>query len=393
MRRLLIVGTEVPNFPCISWREWPSASPLDYQGLVLDCRKPLDLPNQLSIAQTLSILVKNNHIAYIILPGAKDLPSLTGAMAVVPSYSLFLEAASGQSLNVRPDDKFLEAYAGALSGHEIFFRLQLPHNTRGLPVLEGIVDNVSRTICARVGTIYVLHPPAKKHEQNAFKIIVEYFRPDPLPFSSIPKPSWVEEVASALPGVTELQAVRASIAEEMRQKSEHLKLEEEKLRALTSWADLLWLEGLPLQNKVNEALALLGISCHSGDPTAHACDLSASESGLSFVFEVTGSSGTIGIEKGRQLMQWVLESQDPAGTKGVLVANAFRTDPPTNRPPTQDKRIFVLELERLGIKYHLALLDVRELYRVVSLKLSGQPIDKSLVIQGLTTDGVVRFPI
>jgi hypothetical protein len=239
----------------------------------------------------------------------------------------------------------------------------------------------------------LLHPPPKKNEQKAFKVILENFKPDPLPVSNFARPAWVDEAAAILPGVALLQTARASIADEIRKKSDLLKSEEEKLIGLSGWADILWLEGLPLQNKVSEALGLLGVRCIATDPSGHAADLTANESGVHFVFEVTGSSGTIGIEKGRQLMQWIAESADPAGTKGVLVANAFRNDRPDKRPPSQDKRIFVSELERLGTKYHLALLDVRELYRVLCLKLAGQAIDKSAIVSGLTSDGVVEFQI
>lgn len=54
---------------------------------------------------------------------------------------------------------------------------------------------------------------------------------------------------------------------------------------------------------------------------------------------------------------------------------------------------FVTELEKFAERFHLALLDVCELYRVVSLKLAGHDIDKPTVLNTLTKDGLVRFPI
>jgi hypothetical protein len=248
-------------------------------------------------------------------------------------------------------------------------------------------------ICCKVASIYLLHPPSKKLEQKALKVIIDHFKPDPFPISSISKPSWVDQAASALPGVAEIQTVRASLGQEIQLKSDQLKLEEERLRELSNWADLLWLEGLALQTKVAEALNLLGISTGTSDPSGHTSDLTADEGGTHFVFEVTGSSGTIGIEKGRQLMQWVTESSDPANAKGVLVASAFRNEPPENRPPTPDRRIFVIELERFASRYHLALLDIRELYRVVCMKLSGKTVDKSQIVNGFSADGVARFDV
>src|SRR5260370_2378082 len=267
------------------------------------------------------------------------------------------------------------------------------NNTSTLQLFDGIVDNVSRPICSKVQSIYLLHPPSRKLEQKALKVIIEHFGPDPIPISSVPKPSWIDEAASAIPGVAGIQAVRTSMRTEIQQKSKLLEIEEEKLRQLSSWADLLWLEGLPLQAKVSEALNLLGIAAASSDPSGHTSDLAADEPGVHFVFEVTGTSGTIGIEKGRQLMQCVADAPDPANSKGVLIVNAFRNEPPDRRPPTPDRRVFVLELERLAERYHMALLDVREIYRVVCAKLSGQAVDKTTIVNGLSGDGVVRFQV
>jgi hypothetical protein len=390
MRRLLIVGLEVPNFPSIPWAEWNTGNALDYQGLLLDLRDSKFLPHQNSIAVTLTSLVNNNHTAYIVLPGAGS----NSALTLLYNYYMYVEKAVGQTLKiVNPGDPFFEVYRSALVGHEICFRLQQLPNTSGWPIFNGIIDNVSRVICCKVASIYLLHPPSKKLEQKALKVIIDHFKPDPFPISSISKPSWVDQAASALPGVAEIQTVRASLGQEIQLKSDQLKLEEERLRELSNWADLLWLEGLALQTKVAEALNLLGISTGTSDPSGHTSDLTADEGGTHFVFEVTGSSGTIGIEKGRQLMQWVTESSDPANAKGVLVASAFRNEPPENRPPTPDRRIFVIELERFASRYHLALLDIRELYRVVCMKLSGKTVDKSQIVNGFSADGVARFDV
>ena len=332
MRRLLIVGAEVPNFASVPWAGWSAANALDYQGVLLDLRDQRFAPNQASIATTLMSLVNNGHAAYVLLPEAKDASGPRNALTFLPDYHVFLEQAAGLTLKLNLGDPFFINYINALSGHEVFSRFHQLPNVSAWPIFTGIVDNVSRVICAKVASVYVLHPPARKLEQKAFKIIIEHFRPDPPPISTVAKPAWVDEAASAIPGVSQLQTVRAGIRAEIQQKSDQLAAEEEKLRALSSWADLLWLEGLSLQGKVSEALKLLGITTNSDDPSAHSSDLVADESGVHFVFEVTGTTGTIGIEKGRQLMQWVADAPDPANSKGVLIANAFRNDPPAQRP-------------------------------------------------------------
>jgi hypothetical protein len=101
-------------------------------------------------------------------------------------------------------------------------------------------------------------------------------------------------------------------------------------------------------------------------------------------------------EKLKKLPSWadlVSDAPDAASAKGVLIASAFRNDPPDTLPPAPDRRIFVNELERPTARYHLALLDVRELYGVATLKRTGQIVDKSKILSGLSSDGVVRFQV
>ena len=140
MRRLLIVGSEVPNFASIPWSDWNSGNALDYQGLLLDFRDPKFLPNQGSIAVTLTSLVNNNHTAYILLPEAKSAPS--NALTFLFNYYIYIEKAVGQTLKVNAGEPFFEAYRSALTGHEICFRLQQLPNTSGWPIFTGIIDNV-----------------------------------------------------------------------------------------------------------------------------------------------------------------------------------------------------------------------------------------------------------
>src|SRR5258708_37922784 len=122
MRRLLIVGSEVPNFASIPWSDWNSGNALDYQGLLLDLRDPKFLPNQGSIAVTLTSLVNNNHTAYILLPEAKD--TTPHPLTILYNYYIYIEKALGQTLKVDAGDPFFTAYRSALTGNEICFRLQ-----------------------------------------------------------------------------------------------------------------------------------------------------------------------------------------------------------------------------------------------------------------------------
>jgi hypothetical protein len=238
--------------------------------------------------------------------------------------------------------------------------------------------------------MYFLHPPDLKNELLAFKVIIEHFGPDPPLASNEPRPSWVDAAAATVPGLKLVQANIREIEKRIRDENDALQVEREKANQLSAWADLLWLDGIPLQTKVCEALKLLGVPAQTTSLTGHLGDLTADASGVHFIFEVTGSSGSIGIEKGRQLMQWVVDSPDPTKSKGILVANAFRNDPPDRRPPTPNHKIFVNEVEGLAQRFGLALLDVRELYRVVLSRLAGTSVAAE-VLEGLQTNGLVRF--
>jgi hypothetical protein len=72
------------------------------------------------------------------------------------------------------------------------------------------------------------------------------------------------------------------------------------------WAELLWLDGIPLQNRVREAFELLGFQTESKNPTGHTHDLVLSCGGDVFYAEVTGATGSIKVGKGRELMHWLI---------------------------------------------------------------------------------------
>jgi hypothetical protein len=389
VRRILIVGKKLANFPCIPWTNWDFSDALDYQALVLDCRVATDLPTFSIVAQRLRTYVANGHPVYVLLPEASSVPRHQALqMDHFPGVQLFVRAASGQTLQLRSSEPFFQSYIKILKRYEVYFDVRA---TDRAAWVDGIVDNVSQNICGKFGSIYFLHPPEPKSELLAFKIIIEHFGPDPPLSSNEPRPSWVDAAAASLPGLAELQSKIGEIEKRIRNENDTLETEREKAQHLAAWADLLWLDGIPLQIKVCEALKLLGVPVEATSLTGHLGDLTADVAGIHFVFEVTGSTGSIGIEKGRQLMQWIVDSPDPIKSKGVLVANAFRNVPPDERPPTPNHKIFVNEVESLAKRFGLALLDIRELYRVLCLKLAGKQVEVAEVIQDLQTSGSVRF--
>jgi hypothetical protein len=176
-----------------------------------------------------------------------------------------------------------------------------------------------------------------------------------------------------------------------RNLSSQLAVDESKRQELQRWSEMLWLTGVRLQTRVSEALAFLGVQNESKNPTGHVEDLEGTCLGRPVIFEVTASAGSIGVEKARQLLQWIGESADPTNTKGVLIGNAYRNEPPEKRPPTPDHKIFVKEAEDMAQKFHFGLLDVQDLFELVLRKLSGEDIRAEWICERLQTDGVIKF--
>ncbi len=346
------------------------------------------MPQFANILAKLKTYITNGHPVYVLLPEASNIGRQPLQMDHFPNVQVSVHVASGQTLQLKSGEPFFQSYLSVLSGHKIYFDVR-PHTQ--IAWVDGILDNVSRNICGRFGSLYLLHPPEQKSELAAFKIIIEHFGPDPPLISTAPKPDWVATTAASLPGVADVRARIREIENRIRTENESLEIEQRNENQLTAWTNLLWLDGIPLQVKVREALQFLGVPAEGTSLTGHLGDLTADAPNMHFIFEVTGSSGSIGIEKGRQLMQWVIDSPDPTKAKGVLIANAFRNDPPDKRPPTPNHKIFVSEVEGLAHRFGLALLDVRELYRVVCIKLDGKSVDSSDIMLDLQSSGPVTF--
>jgi hypothetical protein len=337
--------------------------------------------------------MQHGHKVFLILPEAKDVPTGGLTVAVLPHFSLFLTPHTGRTLQNVSGSTFFQNYLGCLRGHELLIEgrqtvRQLPH---GWVWQISICDNVRRTVCAQYANAYILHPPAAGRDDLAIKAILEFFGPDfeePVPE---PYPDWSKQFSAQIPGVAELQSKATQTEGEIARLRSELAANETKRKELEKWAEMLWLDGVPLQTRVSEALRLVGIPNESKDPTGHTQDLQGTCVGRPILFEVTGSKGSIGVEKGRQLLQWISQCDNPSITKGVLIGNAYRNDPPEKRPPTENHKIFVNEVEEMAQKFHFALLDVRELFVLVVRKLSGEVIKPEFVCESLQVNGAVRF--
>lgn len=162
---------------------------------------------------------------------------------------------------------------------------------------------------------------------------------------------------------------------------------------LEKWAELLWLDGLLLEARVREAFDLIGFETESKNPSGHTHDLVVKHGDHMFLCEVTGSTGSIKLDKGRELLQWVLDSPDPGNIPGILVCNPYRLEPPNNRPPSPNHKLYVKELEDLANKYDFALVNVEDLLTLVTARLEGKEINIAKVCNKLSKNGPTKLSV
>jgi len=376
---------------CVPWEELSDQNLLDYQGILFDCSQGWQIAEQLGLARQLYTFMSSGHTVFVILPRPSEIsqsPRLE--LNFVPYLRLSFDLSKGKTLNLSTPIRIFVQYREALTGHEFVMRPEVQTGS-GWVWKAGITDNVSRPVCAVYGNAYLFHPVSRSADSRGLRAILEEFKPDYDEPEPQPSPQWAEGIAVDIPGFIEADREIAESMEQIRAMEHRIGHSRIKKESLTKWVELLWLDGIPLQNRVSDAFKLLGIPNESKDPTGHTQDLQGNCLGLSLLLEVTGSTGSIGVDKGRQLLQWMAECEDPIRTKGVLVGNPFRSEPPNNRPPTTNHKLFAKELEDLAQRFHFALLDVRDLFALIVRKLKGNAVPLEKICQALQKDGVVRF--
>jgi hypothetical protein len=367
----------------VQWEEWKQYNLLDYQGLLIDCRNPSRISGDKELSGLLAQYMQHGHTVFLILPDVTDIPPGGLDLSVIPYLTLNLQLQKGKTLNNIINSALFQSYIEALRGHEIVINARA--TVQNIPYdwlwQIAVSDNVKRAVCGQFGRAYVFHPPSPGRDSLAMKAILDFFGPDLEEPEPDPAPEWATNIIAAIPGVADIEARTENNTKEIARLQSAVVVDEARRTKLARWAEMLWLTGVPLQQRVSEALGLLGVPNKSENPTGHTHDLQGICQGRAVLFEVTASTGSIGVEKGRQLLQWIGECEDPTNTKGVLIGNAYRNDPPDKRPPSPDHRIFVKEVEDMAHRFHFALLDVRDLFRLVIRKIAGEEITPESVVK------------
>src|SRR5579871_6891667 len=263
MARLLVIGTKIPRLTCIEWQDCVNHNLLDYQGLLMDCREPSLVSQAPNLPKLLDPLMFHRHTVFIILPVVQC------NLDILPFLRLDLRLIKGKTLQISNQSQFIDEYVQTLQGHEITITatqttLNIPH---GWKWGATVCDNVGRAICGQYASAYILHPPPASNERAAINTILNFFNPDYAEPEAVLSPDWAASIAITLPGMDKLQETITIKKDEIATLQSQVDREEIKKAELARWTEILWLDGVPLQNRVSEALEFLGIPNKSSDLT------------------------------------------------------------------------------------------------------------------------------
>ena len=86
------------------------------------------------------------------------------------------------------------------------------------------------------------------------------------------------------------------------------------------------------------------------------------------------------MEKARQILQRIVDAEDPTKVKGVLVGNPFRKLPPAERPPGKET-LFVKEVEQMAERHDISLVLTTEMFEVVQKVLGDEDVDRGAILR------------
>lgn len=210
MKRLLLIGKELPRLESIDWNSSLTHNIADYQGLLFDFRKMDNFnPQGTLLPAILQAYLAAGHLIYVIAPDLKNSGQNQLQLSILPSpFTFTIQRAIGHTVKLKLNIAFFEQYVGCLQGHEIVFEPTFGNLTQ--PTIHpAIVNNLGRMVCGQIdafnGQVFLLHPPAKAKETEAFKTILDHFKPDFVAPEPEAPPDWASSVIANLPGISQIE--------------------------------------------------------------------------------------------------------------------------------------------------------------------------------------------
>ena len=245
MKRLLVVGREIPRLVCVPWEELSDQNLLDYQGILFACSQGWQIAEQLGLARQLYTFMSSGHTVFVILPRPSEIaqsPRLE--LNFVPYLRLSFDLSKGKTLNLSTPIRIFAQYREALTGHEFVMRPEVQTGS-GWVWKAGITDNVSRPVCAVYGNAYLFHPVSRSADSRGLRAILEEFKSDYEEPEPQPSPQWAEGIAVDIPGFIEADREIAESMEQIRAMEQRIGHSRIKKESLAKWVELLWLDGIP----------------------------------------------------------------------------------------------------------------------------------------------------
>jgi len=234
----------------------------------------------------------------------------------------------------------------------------------------------------KIGESRIIFLPISESEQ-AQKMLVDCARGSFESGLEHPAPSWVRTVLTPKEG--EILAAINTLRGKMSALQKESENNSAELHRETKIKKLLYEKGEPLAEVVKEGFQELGFTLTKrGD-----MDWVASSDTGEAILEVTGSDGSIDIDKLRQLLDYVIIEYEKTRTekKAILVGNHFANDSPENRGEPFTKKV----LDEAEV-HSMCLLPTVELFRAICLFREGKTNDNVLRKRIFDTIGVFQIP-
>lgn len=280
---------------------------------------------------------------------------------------------SGERITIEDGPESLKALLEKYQG-EMSYKAQFTEQQGWQPLARGLNRHPVAGHASHGGGAVLMLPEfksrAKVIREVLDKVIPEMLpglRTEPLAALHEEAPEWLAQFP--IPKTDEVQQQVSDLEDKIRRLREDLEKKDRERRELLEYQGLLWLEGKPLEAVVEKALNLLGIPAHPKGKVDLACPI---PSGGELYIEVEGTTGAVGVRKGRQLMHYIADADDPL-TVGAIVGNPFRKEHPSNRPPAGSQvGRFSGELEKMAARYGWSLVTTIQLFDWVCQYLGGK---------------------
>jgi hypothetical protein len=448
--RILFVGFgHVSGFYSCNWADWDWLNAADFDAAFVNCETLSDLLSRcqrqyvtnpegfstkwydrlagnLSSLREQTLQMVNSERAVFALATPKATWSVGAGVyrSSIDTYSwcpfpVIIHNESGE-VSKDLDPRFSE-YRKQLRRWEFYFddrprpvdtidRRSLRANQRHMVVLKSLFRNLSlhplgvemrygvlsraqgtEAVDALSGPIYLLHYPTGGDLHGAMRALLQEFYQTDLVRREVP--AWVESIVP--PRGAELEEQIAELGLQIEALSDQRAQLIGRRQELEHWRRLLYETGETLEQIVLDALHVLGLeNVHLVGRDGH--DIVGEFEGETFLFRVKGLMGAATrqevFELDGRIENYERLNSGERVAKGVLIANAWRCDPPGARG-LQEKLVFAEDTVEHAQLLRFALLDTRVLYHVVCDIMEGKLEDATQVLIGLRdTVGICSYP-